>query len=294
MTIRIATRGSKLALWQANHVAQLLKDKGLNSKLVIVSTQGDRVQDRFLHEMGGKGVFIRELEQSLQRGEADCAIHSLKDLPAVTPDGFELVTYLPRHACTDTLILKQDKLPKTPVNIEHLKSLGPLCIATGSLRRTRLLQEQCPKIKVVPIRGNVDTRIQKLKDSTEWDGLILATASLQRLQLNPHYHQVIDPEWFVPSASQGILAIETLADKAHPVFKQLNDTKTQFAAEVERGMLAALGGDCTLPIGVHYTEQETKAFLYRDGTYYRARIQSRKKVEENIHALMDSLELSSK
>lgn len=253
----IASRGSRLALWQANFVRSKLSDLGFEANILEVKTKGDRIQNRFLHEIGGKGVFVREVEQTLADGQADLAVHSLKDLPAVTPDGFELAAILPRHHSGDVLILHPDKSGLFNgvecIGRDLIKEKKGLKIATGSLRRGCLLKEARPDIEVIPLRGNVDTRLQKLRDS-DWDGIILAAASLERLENLVGDLEVIglEPDWFIPSPSQGALVIETL--KTHPVKKTVESMScsvTRMQIDAERAVLKALGGDCTMPIGMH-------------------------------------------
>ncbi len=256
--LRIATRGSQLALWQANYVTQLLQKQGITCELNVIKTTGDRVQDRFLHEIGGKGLFVRELEESLKAGASDLAVHSLKDLPARVPAGFTLAAILPRHLPQDALIfnpksLARLKLPAGEhISREQLIALGPLTVATASLRRQSLLKALPNPIEVVPIRGNVDTRIRKLNEG-EWDGLILAAASLERLGLRDLPHRLIDSEWFVPCAAQGALAIETLEDSpARTAIAALSDARTYACASLERKILEMLGGDCTMPFAAFF------------------------------------------
>lgn len=253
----IASRGSRLALWQAHHVQSRLSDLGFTSTILEVKTKGDRIQNRFLHEIGGKGVFVREVEEALLSQKADLAVHSLKDLPAVTPAGFQLAGILPRHHSGDVLILHPEKshLFKGAdfVGRKELQQNPGLKIATGSLRRGCLLKEAQSNIVVVPLRGNVDTRLQKLKES-DWDGIILAAASLERLDNLVEGMTVftLEPDWFVPSPSQGALVIETL--DCHPIvgtIQSLSCPQTRMRIDVERAVLKALGGDCTMPIGMH-------------------------------------------
>lgn len=257
----IATRGSKLALWQANFVADKLRSQGAEPKLNIISTKGDRVQDRFLHEIGGKGLFVRELEQALQNGEADLAVHSLKDLPVRLPSGFTLACILPRHSPRDVLIphpKTQRSWNQAKLSAEQLRSMGKLTIATASLRRECILAKECPEISTVPIRGNVDTRIAKLADSS-WDGIILAEASLDRLELTGVQRRVLTSDWFTPCAGQGALAIETLID--HPIHQwlgQFSCSQTTQAVTIERNILARLGGDCTMPFAAFAQYEEKK------------------------------------
>jgi len=256
--VRIATRGSQLALWQANHVSSLLQARGLTTELNIIKTTGDRVQDRFLHEIGGKGLFVRELEEAMKAGEADIAVHSLKDLPARIPAGFQLAAILPRHIPQDALIFNPKSLTRLKVpagkflSKVDLKNLGPLTIATASLRRQALLKGLGSEINLVPVRGNVDTRIRKLNEG-DWDGLILAGASLERLSLDHLPHRLLADEWYVPCAAQGALAIETPANS--PFTQDLaafSDATTYACATMERLILEKLGGDCTMPFGAFF------------------------------------------
>jgi hydroxymethylbilane synthase len=250
----IATRGSQLALWQANFVAQKLRDLGFSTELKIVSTTGDRVQDRFLHEIGGKGLFIRELEECMGRHEADLAVHSLKDLPVRLPEQFQLTAVLPRHSPGDVMVINPNgKLADaigTPVLTASI--LAPrtgLHIATSSLRRAGLLRGANAGVTIEPIRGNVDTRIKKLLASS-WDGIILAEAAFERLGLKDAPFVRLDRKWFVPSASQGALAIETLAHHPHAnTIASLGCLNTTTATRLEREILRLLGGDCTMPFG---------------------------------------------
>ncbi|SME94224.1 hydroxymethylbilane synthase [Pseudobacteriovorax antillogorgiicola] len=254
--IKIATRGSKLALWQANFVSSLLQDLGLKTELKIIKTHGDRVQDRFLHEMGGKGVFVKELEQAMLDGEVDIAVHSLKDLPAVTPAPFALPAILKRHNPCDAIVFKPESFSRFDIkdqvlSKDHFQDMGPVTIATSSLRRQSLFRGTSPDIKLEAVRGNVDTRLRKLMEG-DWDALILAAASLERLNIVDVHHCFIDPEWYVPCAAQGALAIECRED--HPLINQigkLKDPITHRCATLERKILERLGGDCTMPFGAH-------------------------------------------
>lgn len=259
---RLASRGSMLALWQAHYVADKLKNTGATTEIIVMKTTGDRVQDRFLHEIGGKGLFVKELEQALLEQGADLAVHSLKDMPAQVKRPLILPAILERHSPYDLLILGKklgDLLRRKhgeavffrPLTPETLQSLGSCTIATGSLRRQAMLARFAPKIQTTPIRGNVDTRLRKLDEGT-WDGMILAEASLDRLQLKKDRATIrLDLDWFIPCASQGALAIETIADSPASLFTRavLNHPETEAAVAVERRVLALLGGDCTMPFG---------------------------------------------
>ncbi len=261
---RIVTRGSKLALWQAHHVADLLKVQGYDSELNVVKTMGDRVQDRFLHEMGGKGLFVRELEEVLKADTADLAVHSLKDLPAKIPHGFILPAILKRHIPNDVVIFhpKKDhlsRLSKGPsIGREEFAALGKLTIATASLRRQSLLKGLKNGINMVAVRGNVDTRIRKLEES-DWDALILAGASIERLGLTGLPHKLIDLEWFTPCAAQGALAIETTDISPFiSAVATMKDPRTFACATLERKVLEMLGGDCTMPFGAFFEFNSAK------------------------------------
>ena len=257
----LVTRGSALALWQAEHVAALLKDLGLGTDRLVVKTTADRIQDRFLHEIGGKGLFIKELEEALLARTADLAVHSLKDLPVKLAPEFLLAAVLPRHSPADCLILRKD----IAARFDHLDQstapgltakavalLGDLTVGTGSLRRQAILAQQAPELRPVGIRGNVDTRLRRLA-AGDFDGIILAEASLDRLGIHDVARFRLAPEWFIPSAAQGALAIETRAEDPLAAWLDgaLGCPATRQAVTFERSVLAALGGDCTLPFGCH-------------------------------------------
>ena len=258
----LASRGSPLALWQANFVAGQLRELGHSIEIKTWKTTGDIVQDRFLHEIGGKGLFIKELEEAMSSGAAHFAVHSLKDMPARIPSGFKLAAVLKRHLSSDVIIFRDDVWPRlglekgATITADVLKSLGPFTVATSSLRRQSLLAGSCPDIKTIPVRGNVDTRLRKL-NTEGWHALILAEASLERLSIqNVHAHR-LDPMWFIPCAGQGALAIETLAESpAASVVQTLECPRTRQAINIERAVLARLGGDCTMPFGCLVTEDK--------------------------------------
>jgi hydroxymethylbilane synthase len=258
---RLATRGSTLALWQANFVGRLLAAQDVKSEVKIIKTEGDRVQDRFLSEFGGKGVFVREIEQALIDNEADLAMHSLKDMPIRSPNLLTVAAYLPRHSPFDVMILKPTHALTSKVasgsvlNLKELSKIKGLRVATSSLRRSMLLKQANSSIVVTPIRGNVDTRIQKLLGSDQIDALLLAEASMDRLSLKGHFHLRLDPEWFVPSPGQGVIAVQSRINEiAHAKAAHLNCDKTKLAVDTERAVLRSLGGDCTMPFGCYVWE----------------------------------------
>ncbi len=301
-TMILASRGSPLALWQANYVAGLLRDRGHKIDIQTWKTTGDIVQDRFLHEIGGKGLFIKELEEAMASGKAHFAVHSLKDLPARIPTGFQLAAVLKRHKSSDVIIFRSDIWPKlglaagAVVTAGMLRSLGPMTLATSSLRRQSLLKGSCPDIKTIPVRGNVDTRLRKL-ESEGWQAIILAEASLERLNItNVHAHR-IDPAWFVPCAGQGALAIETpVGGAALSAVTALECAATRRDINIERSVLARLGGDCTMPFGCLVTAHPSDktlllaeaVVLASDGSSARA-VQSIQATAANIEAELEDL-----
>lgn len=267
----LGSRGSVLALWQANFVAQKIQALGHDVEIKTWKTTGDIVQDRFLHEIGGKGLFIKELEDAMVRGEADLAVHSLKDLPAKIPTAFKLAAVLKRHSFSDVIIFKKSLWKElglkqgAVLDKKTLASFGRMIVATSSLRRSSLLAGSCPEIKTVPVRGNVDTRLKKL-ESESWDAIILAEASLQRLGIGDIHAHPLDPTWFIPCPGQGALAIETLkTNSASEIAHKLECATTRIAVDIERRILARLGGDCTMPFGCLVTDDpETEGnFLTR-------------------------------
>lgn len=255
-TVVIATRGSQLALWQADYVASLLKARGLESEKLVIKTTADRIQDRFLHELGGKGLFVRELEQALVDGKAHIAVHSLKDMTARLEAPFVLGAVLKRHSPADAIIFRSDiaqahgPFPEL-VKAADVARLGTLTVGTGSLRRQAIFSAAAPELKLVGIRGNVDTRIRKL-EAGEWDAIVLAEASLDRLGIRNVAYRRLDPAWFIPASAQGALAIECLdSGPAREWLAPLADAETTACVTVERALLARLGGDCNLPFGCH-------------------------------------------
>ncbi len=241
----------------------LLNRQGLSSQLEIIKTTGDVVQDRFLHEIGGKGLFVKELEQALRDKKADIAVHSLKDMPAVIQKPFALVAILHRHEVSDAIIFKSQntKSPASVIDASALQKLACKKIATSSLRRQSYVKKYSPTTEVVGLRGNVDTRLKKLQEQ-DWDAIILAEASLERLSLKKDLvWQRLSTDSFVPCAGQGALAIEILTD--HPLFEeiaQLDCKKTRYCVELERKVLEMLGADCTMPLGCFVKEFGDKQF----------------------------------
>jgi len=258
--LKIATRSSPLALIQADYVKKNLERQGFSSELCQIKTTGDLILDKPLHEIGGKGLFIKELEKSLLRQETDLAVHSLKDLPCKLDSQFKFVAYLSRTYFHDILVVPKDGSPlssllegETLLSEDFISQLPSCKIATGSLRRKALIQRCHPKIEVLPIRGNINTRLAKLKKEA-LDGLILSEASLARLKIpaDDFVFYKLDPVWFVPCTAQGVIVVESLAGfEQDSVLAKISCEDTKKACELERAILASLGGSCLLPIGIY-------------------------------------------
>lgn len=245
--IIIGSRGSELALWQARYVAGLLQAKHpeLTIATQIIHTTGDKILDTSLSIIGGKGVFTKEIETALLDGEIDLAVHSLKDLPTALPEGLTLGA-IPERANVHDVFLSNDNSAR----LMHLPDGAR--IATGSLRRKAQLLAKRPDFTIVDIRGNVPTRIRKLTESN-WDGMILASAGLERLGLAEHIAHAISLEWVLPAVGQGALGVECRADETQMLewLAPLDHAPTRAAVTAERALLAALGGGCQVPIGAH-------------------------------------------
>jgi hydroxymethylbilane synthase len=244
--LRIATRKSQLALWQAEHVAALLRQThaGLEVELVPMTTKGDRVQDRSLARIGGKGLFIKELEVALQERRADIAVHSMKDVPGDIPDGLLIAAVLPRGDARDALLA---------ATAAGLDSLPPGArIGTSSLRRQAQLLAARPDLRIEVLRGNVDSRVRRL-DNGELDAVILASAGLIRLGLESRITQLLDPRLSLPAVSQGVIGIEcrTSDTQTRRALAALNDAATRTVMDAERAFAARLGGSCQSPIAAY-------------------------------------------
>lgn len=246
-TLRIGSRGSPLALMQAREVVRRLAVHGLAAdqiEIKVIRTTGDAIQDRPLAEAGGKGLFTKEIEEALLSGAIDLAVHSAKDMPTVLPPGLVLAAFLPREDARDAFISRRAK---------NLRDLPPSAlVGTASLRRQALVKRLRPDLEVVPLRGNVETRLRKL-DSGEVDATLLAVAGLKRLGLLSAATSILDIEEFLPAVGQGAIGIETRAADATTgaLIEKLNDPDTATALAVERAFLAALDGSCRTPIGGH-------------------------------------------
>jgi hydroxymethylbilane synthase len=241
----IATRESRLALWQAEHVQALLKQRfGLDVGLLGMTTRGDQILDRTLSKVGGKGLFVKELETALEEGRAHLAVHSLKDVPMDMPPGFALAAVLEREDPRDALVSNRyASLAELPQGAK---------VGTSSLRRVVLLRALRPDLQIEPLRGNLDTRLRKL-DEGQYDAIVLAAAGLKRLGLAERIRAVFDPSEMLPAAGQGALGLEVLAD-AGPLRAQLAELihrPTWLAVHAERAVSRALGGSCSMPLAAH-------------------------------------------
>ena len=241
--IRIATRQSPLALWQAEHVAERLEQAfpGLKTELVKMVTRGDKILDAPLAKVGGKGLFVKELEQGMIDGIADIAVHSMKDVPVEFPEGLHLAVILNREDPTDAFVSNRYKsLAELPANAR---------IGTSSLRRQCQIKAQFPDAEILSLRGNVNTRLAKL-DADEYDAIILASAGLKRLGLGERITKGLDSTESLPAIGQGAIGIECRIDDAeiHAYLKVLHDEETSLRVRAERAMNARLNGGCQVPI----------------------------------------------
>ncbi|MCZ8075395.1 MAG: hydroxymethylbilane synthase [Paucibacter sp.] len=244
-TIVIATRESRLALWQAEHVKALLeRSLHLNVELLGMTTRGDQILDRTLSKVGGKGLFVKELETALEEGRAHLAVHSLKDVPMELPEGFALAAILEREDPRDALVSNRyASLAELPQ--------GAL-VGTSSLRRVAQLKALRPDLRIEPLRGNLDTRLRKLDDGG-YDAIVLAAAGLKRLGLADRIRSHFSVEEMIPCAGQGALGIELRADatELNAQLVTLIDRPTWLATQAERAVSRSLGGSCSMPLAAH-------------------------------------------
>jgi hydroxymethylbilane synthase len=253
MEIIIGSRGSKLALWQSEWVKARLEalEPGVSVRIEIFKTTGDVRLDVPLSTIGGQGAFTKELEVALLDRRVDVAVHSLKDLPTVTPDGLAITATPERADPRDALVLRAGAVTEGA----SLRNLAAgAVVGTSSLRRIAQLKHLRPDVQIKDLRGNVDTRLRKL-DSGEYDALILASAGLRRLGLGGRISAAIEPEEMLPAVGQGALGIETRADDAatNALVSRLDDRHTRAAVTAERALLRSLGGGCQVPIAAHAT-----------------------------------------
>ena len=252
--LRIGSRGSQLALWQANHVAALLRAKGHTVEIEVIKTTGDKITSVALAKVGTKGMFTKEIEDALHEKRVDLAVHSLKDVPTDLAQEFELAAIMKREDPRDAFI---------SVNFSSLEELPQRAkVGTSSLRRQCQLKAMRPDLEVFPLRGNVDTRLRKL-ESGEYDAIILAAAGVLRLGLETHVRSRISADVMCPAVGQGALAIEIRRgdQQTKTLLAFLNDADTHAAIDCERALLGSLGGGCQVPIGAYAEKREGRLFL---------------------------------
>ena len=237
-TIRIGTRDSELALWQAHTVQNKLEDLGCKTEIIAVKSQGDIILDKPLYELGITGIFTKTLDIAMINGQVDIAVHSMKDVPTALPQGIVQAAVLERANVLDILVHKG--------NLDFLNSSGT--IATGSLRRQAQWLHRHPNHKVVDLRGNVNTRMQKLQDS-EWNGAVFAAAGLERINIKPENY--INLDWMIPAPAQGAMIVVAMGNDNYclDAVSELNDVETEVCTHIERQFLKTLEGGCTAPIG---------------------------------------------
>ena len=255
--IVIGSRGSKLALWQAQHIGEQLKALGMEAHIEIIKTSGDKIQDVPLAQAGGKGLFTKEIDEALLAGAIDLAVHSMKDVPTELPPGLTIAAIPEREEPRDALI---------GCALADLKD--GTTIGTSSLRRQAQLLAYRPQLEIQMLRGNVDTRLRKL-DEGQYDAIVLAAAGLRRLGWHDRIRELIPVEVMCPAVGQGALAIETRDDAgaAYEIVRKLDHLDTRLAVTAERAMLEVLGGGCQVPIGGY-------AFLERGVIHMRAMVAS--------------------
>jgi hydroxymethylbilane synthase len=238
--IKIGTRDSELALWQAHTVQKKLNDLGYKTEIVAVKSQGDILLDKPLYELGITGIFTKTLDIAMINGQVDIAVHSMKDVPTALPQGIIQAAVLERANPFDLLVHKG--------NLEFLNSTGT--IATGSLRRNAEWLHKYPNHQVVNLRGNVNTRLQKLAEN-DWNGAVFATAGLERINLKPENYITLD--WMIPAPAQGAMVVLAMANDHYTIdaVSQLNHIETEICTHIERQFLKTLEGGCTAPIGAY-------------------------------------------
>jgi hydroxymethylbilane synthase len=283
----IATRESRLALWQAEHVRDLLQQRfGHTVELLGMTTRGDQILDRTLSKVGGKGLFVKELETALEEGRAHLAVHSLKDVPMDLPPGFVLAAVLEREDPRDALVSpKYASLADLPQGA---------VVGTSSLRRVVQLRSVRPDLKVEPLRGNLDTRLRKL-DEGQYDAIVLAAAGLKRLGLATRIRSLFEADQMIPSAGQGALGLEVREDatELRAQLATLTHTPTWLSVHAERAVSRALGGSCSMPLAAHATWQGSELHVavalghaeHTERTLLRAHVSARVASEAEARAL---------
>lgn len=244
-TLRIGTRGSRLALWQARHIEHLVSQTNpeIASEIIVIKTTGDKNLESSLAEIGGKGVFVKEIEEALISAEIDIAVHSLKDVPTELPGGLVIGAFAERHDPRDALIAK--------AGLKLSELAEGSTVGTGSLRRASQILHHYPGLRIVPVRGNVDTRVRKLREGGELDAVVLALAGLTRLGLEGEVTEIIPVDIVVPAPGQGIVAVQSRESdtRTNDLLGLINHKETAIQASAERAFLKRLSGDCNVPVG---------------------------------------------
>ncbi|MFB0909372.1 MAG: hydroxymethylbilane synthase, partial [Flavobacterium sp.] len=255
--IRIGTRDSELALWQAHTVEKKLNDLGYKTEIVAVKSQGDIILDKPLYELGITGIFTKTLDIAMINGQVDIAVHSKKDVPTALPVGIVQAAVLERATTLDILVHKG--------NVDFLNESG--IIATGSLRRQAQWLNKYPTHKAVDLRGNVNTRMQKLQDN-DWNGAIFAAAGLERINLKPQNY--INLDWMIPAPAQGAMLVVAMQKDSFAVdaLSHLNDIETEIVTYIERQFLKTLEGGCTAPIGALACYNEKEDTIHFQGVLF--------------------------
>lgn len=253
--IRIGTRGSKLALYQANRVKERLLKEEIESEIIVIKTSGDKIKDKPLLNFGGKGLFVKEIQETLMEDKIDIAVHSLKDYPIENPKGLTIGCILEREDVRDAIVLQREN------ELEKL-SRNPI-VGTGSLRRKYQLKLIKPNWTIVSVRGNVDTRIRKVEEG-QFDAVVLAGAGLKRLKKEDYIKGYFEVYEIVPAVGQGAIAIEVKEknNKLVEILQKIEDKKARKEVEAERDFLRNLGGNCTTPLGVNCKIENGKAKIY--------------------------------
>lgn len=243
MLIRIGTRGSKLALWQAYHVEERLNQAGIQTEIVTIETKGDKILNVSIAKIGSKGVFTEEIEEQLVDGRIDIAVHSAKDMQSTLPEGFELIAFMERERCNDVVVSRKGGL--------SVKNGEAFLLGTSSTRRVATLKSLYPHIKTVPVRGNLQTRIRKM-DEGACDALLLAYAGVHRMGYEDMIAEHLSLEEFTPAVGQGSVAIEVFEnlaqDKKEAIRVALNHTDTETCLLAERAFLKTMDGGCSIPV----------------------------------------------
>ena len=255
--IRIGTRDSELALWQAHTVEKKLNDLGYKTEIIAVKSEGDIILDKPLYELGITGIFTKTLDIAMISGQVDIAVHSMKDVPTALPQGIVQAAVLERANTLDILVHKG--------NLDFLEGSGT--IATGSLRRQAQWLNKYPNHQVVDLRGNVNTRMQKLQDN-DWSGAVFAAAGLERINLKPT--DFINFDWMMPAPEQGEMVVVAMAEDefCREAVSELNDIETEVCTHIERQFLRRLEGGCTAPIGALATYNEDEDTIHFEGVLF--------------------------